>query len=107
MSELERSELRDRLLGDPERRARVEAFFADVDDEPADDLVEVLKQAQREAAERMDPSLVGVADQVREVPQDVWDAVYGVIRTEPRDAFENARTWRAVNAALRALGYTV
>ncbi len=40
-----------------------------------------------------------------DVPPEVWDAAMAVIQAEPRDAWENARTWRAVYAALRAAGY--
>lgn len=49
-----------------------------------------------------------------EVPETVWQAVYAVIREYPPrsgddygQAFENARVWRGVRAALRTLGYEV
>ncbi|MFI5895700.1 hypothetical protein ACIA5D_36955 [Actinoplanes sp. NPDC051513] len=35
--------------------------------------------------------------------QPAYDAVFAVIRREPSNVFENARVWRAVEAALNAM----
>lgn len=41
------------------------------------------------------------------VPDDVWAAVYAVIRALPADAASNARVWRSVYTALDAAGFDI
>lgn len=39
------------------------------------------------------------------VPEAAWTAGMEAVAVEPRDAAENARTWRVVYHVLHALGY--
>lgn len=71
--------------------------------EPSRVLVEQVLEAQ--AAHAATPGgSVTVTEKVA-VPERVWAAARAAVAAAPRDAVENARTWRVVYAALRAAGY--